>query len=149
MNLKQFEEIIKKDPHSLSDDIRKGKILFSDLSEWMEKIDTPPIIHFSYLINPDCTLDEFKKYFDELRNDLSIMVYKKARIFNNMDVIAYVLNAKDTSKKSIKYTFNEKKFIFTRLIINPYINDDFKIIYYELTDDSSHLPEKAQDIFVF
>lgn len=149
MNLDEFEIKLKSNPHALSDDIRVGKIPFSKLSEWMRKVDTPPLINFSYLIHPDCTLTEFKKYFSTLRNDFSIPVYKKAKIFSDMDAIVYALGAKDISEKSIKNTFNTQKFIFSKLIVNPYVNDDFKVIYYELTGDDSYLPDTAKDIFIF
>ena len=154
MDFTEFNKLIEDDPHLLSYKIKKGKMSFSSLTKWLNKVKNVPLIDVAYVMHPDCTLGAFKKTYKDLLKTPNIHRFKStillnARIFNNMDAIAFILNVKNTEDLTIKSSYPLERTAYKNLVKNPHINPTFKIIYYDLTGDEKFLPSEATDIFLF
>jgi len=152
MKTQELLQKIEDDPVSLSDEIREGSIPFDDVTKVIEK-DIPPVIKISYLIHPDCTIEKFTKYYfyilEETKWQSRDTILTKAPIFKHLEVVAFVLNSKETSPEAFEKCYQNNKHTFKKLIKNPHISSEFKFIYYNLTGDSSYLPQDIQDCFIF
>lgn len=156
MKIKELLQKIEDDPVSLSDKIREGTIPFDDVTEIIENhSDVPIIIRISYLSHPDCTLAEFKKWYYQTDGDTSWqsvardLTLTKSPIFRHLEAITFVLSCKDESPKSFEERYITNNHLFKKLIKNPHINEEFKIIYYILTDDPTYLSQDIKDCFFF
>jgi len=154
MTKEELLKRIEKDPVPLSDEIREGSIPFKLLTKVIEENkDILPIIRISHLIHPDCDILVFGKHYFQLMTDTQLasreVILTKSRIFRYLWAIAHVMHCKDPSEETIKSMYPENKYFFEKLIKNPHITDEFKIIYCSVTGDTSHLPQDVQDCFVF
>ena len=76
-------------------------------------------------------------------------ILMKSPVFKHLEAIAFVFSTEDASPEGIKAIFNGNKGWFKKLLKNPHINDEFRIIYYELTDDQTYLHDDLKDCFIF
>jgi hypothetical protein len=153
MNYQKFIDLKESDIHSLSDIIKKGEIPFKTLLEYSEKTSFPPLLVISSLQHPDCTLEYFKNTYGPLVKKTGTLavnsISKNAPILNKLEAIGMVVFSKESTIESIKEQYSLRKDTFRILVSNSHINEEFKVLYYELTGDATYLPQTAQDLFIF
>lgn len=154
MTLEEFNLIKENDVHSLFDMIKKNEIPITDLMN-IEKqtTDFPRLIKTAILLNKDCTIEIFKKWYLELTFDTSTLTRDKilleSYIVENLSIIAYILKTNDTLEDIFNKYSKQTADIFNLLAKNENTDIDFKIRYYKLTNDFNIFPKKVQTIFIF
>ena len=151
------EKIIKEiedDPVSLSDKIREGSVPFDILTDIIKTCkDIRPVIIISHLIHPDCTIDVFKHRYYYVLEETKWMskdtILTKSPIFRYLEAIAFIMSCKEVSSSAIEGLYKTNSHDFNKLIKNPHISTEFKIIYFNVTGDPSYLPQEINDCFVF
>ncbi len=151
------EELLKKinvDLFSASDEIKAGLIPFDLVTEVIrENHHFPNFIKTAHFIHPDCTVEVFKEFYSPLFSGPTGLLRKdileKSPVFKHLEAVATAFECKDASYETIKNTYPVWKSTFDALIKNPHISDEFKVIYFDITEDVSVLPEYLRKIFVF
>lgn len=151
----EFDNMLVNDVHSLADMIRNNKLTFDFLISVIDNYsDLPKIIYGELLNHKDCTPEFFMNSYIQFRISagdtvLNTMILPKAKVLENIDVIAFILGATTPDIDTIaeKYEMNKIKFKF--LASNPHVPTDFKMMVFAKTGDTKILPNTAQELFIF
>jgi len=141
------------DVHSLADLIREGEFSFDFLEEMDIYINFPKIVMAAVLSHPDCTTEFFMKKYPTYKVGVGTtgdtIVLPRAKVLENIEVIAHIVKAEENTIKSILEKYEFMKGTFSQIGLNPHTPIELKTALYEKTGNEKFIPDSAKDLFIF